>query len=310
MMSESAIQASELRKCFGKTVAVDALDLTVPTGAVFGLLGPNGAGKTTFIRMVMGHLHRTAGDLKTLDTEPCKAGEAIRRRIAYVSENMNLPGHMTPEKAAAFCASIYAQWDHALADKLLGDADLRKKGPFKTLSKGQKRKICILLAICQNADLLVMDEPAAGLDVVSRREFLDQILDVACQPGRTVLISSHLLSDLERIVDRLAIVHQGRALITGDLEDLKAGIRKLHLPAALSRDQLEAVFELARFDHPGPNETLATVTNFTPERMSRLAARHIETQDADIVALNLEDIFVELVGRQPAHTHINQESVQ
>lgn len=309
-MSESAIQARELRKCFDRTVAVDGLDLTVPTGAVFGLLGVNGAGKTTFIRMVMGHLHRTAGDLTVLGTEPPGFSETTRQRIAYVSENMNLPGHMTPEKAVAFCDSIYAQWDNALADKLLDDFDLRKKGPFKTLSKGQKRKICILLAICQNADLLVMDEPAAGLDVVSRREFLDQILDVACKPGRTVLISSHLLSDLERVVDRLAIIHQGRVRITGNLEDLKAGIRKIHLPAALSREQIQEVFDLARLEHPVPGETLVTVTNFTQERMSQFTTQHRETQDADIIALNLEDIFVELVGRPSEQTNLCQETLQ
>ncbi|MCP4455373.1 MAG: ABC transporter ATP-binding protein, partial [Planctomycetes bacterium] len=229
-------------------------------------------------------------------------------RIAYVSENMNLPGHMTPEKAVAFNASVYAQWDGALANRLFDDFDLRGKGPFKTLSKGQKRKICILLAICQNADLLVMDEPAAGLDVVSRREFLDQMLEIACRPGRTILISSHLLSDLERVVDRLAIIHQGRNLVTGHLEDLKAGVKKIHLRTALSETQLQETFELARFEHPAPKETLATVTNFSEDRMAKLKARHAQAHDAHVMALNLEDIFVELVGPGATRETTIQES--
>jgi ABC-2 type transport system ATP-binding protein len=307
-MSKIAIQANQLVKQFASTVAVDHLDLTIPTGALFGLLGINGAGKTTFMRMVMGHLHATDGELSVLNTRPTGFSEADRARIAYVSENMNLPGHMTPEKAVTFNASIYSQWDGALADKLLDDFDLRAKGPFKTLSKGQKRKICILLAICQNADLLVMDEPAAGLDVVSRREFLDQMLEIACKPGRTILISSHLLSDLERVVDSLAIIHQGRNLVTGNLEDLKAGVRKIHLPTALSEVQLQEMFDLARFEHPTPDETLATVTNFTEDRMAQLKAHHAQAHDAHVIALNLEDIFVELVGPSSTQEKTSQES--
>ncbi len=154
-----------------------------------------------------------------------------------------------------------------------------------------------------------MDEPAAGLDVVSRREFLDQILEIACKPGRTILISSHLLSDLERVVDRLAIIHRGRTLVTDNLEDLKAGVRKIHWPTALSESQLGETFELARFEHPTPDETLATVTNFSQDKMSQLVARHAEARDANIFALNLEDMFVELVGQKSMQANTKQESL-
>jgi ABC-2 type transport system ATP-binding protein len=307
-MSEIAIQAEKLCKRFTDAVAVDQLDLTVPTGSIFGLLGSNGAGKTSLIRMAMGHLHPTAGELMVLGTEPRSTSEAVRQRIAYVSENMSLPGHMTPEMAIAFNASVYPQWDAPLADTLLQDFGLKGVGPFNALSKGQKRKICILLAICQNADLLIMDEPAAGLDVLARRDFLDQVLDIACKPGRTVFISSHLLSDLERVVDRLAIIHQGHALLTGSLEDLKAGVRKIHLRMALSEDQVRDSFELVRIEHPGPTETLITVSDFSEDKMSHLRACHAQAQDANVIALNLEDIFVELVGRCPAQEKIIQES--
>ncbi len=307
-MSDTAIQARQLTKCFAGKQAIDGLDLAIPTDSVFGLLGVNGAGKTTLIRMIMGHLHPTAGELTVLGTDPRAHPEALRRRIAYVSENMELPGHMTPERAVAFNASAYAQWDASLADTLLRDFSLGGAGPFKSLSKGQKRKLCILLAICQNADLLVMDEPAAGLDVVARREFLDQVLDIACQPGRTVLLSSHLLSDLERVVDRLAIIQQGRMLLTGGLEDLKAGVRKIHLHTDLSEETLRETFDLLRFEQPEPTETVVVVTDFTEEKMARLATQYTQVQDAHVVSLNLEDIFVELVGRRPGPENAIQES--
>lgn len=307
-MSETAIQAQKLCKHYGDTRAIDQLDLAVPTGSIFGLLGINGAGKTTFIRMAMGHLHPTAGDLCVLDAEPRSANEALRQRIAYVSENMSLPGHMTPEKAIAFNAAIYPEWDASLAERLLQDFGLKGAGPFRALSKGQQRKICILLAICQNADLLIMDEPAAGLDVLARRDFLDQVLEIACKPGRTVLMSSHLLSDLERVVDRLAIIHQGRPLLAGSLEDLKAGVRKLHLGVALSEEQLCEVFNPVHIEHPSPAETLVTVTDFTEDKLSQFVVRHPQAQDAHTIALNLEDIFVELVGPSSAPEKAMQES--
>jgi ABC-2 type transport system ATP-binding protein len=144
--------------------------------------------------------------------------------------------------------------------------------------------------------------------VVSRREFLDQMLEIACKPGRTILISSHLLSDLERVVDSLAIIHQGRNLVTGNLEDLKAGVKKIHLPTALSETQLQETFDLARFEHPTPDETLATVTNFTQDRMVQLKSRHAQAHDAQVIALNLEDIFVELVGPGATRETTIQES--
>ena len=153
-----------------------------------------------------------------------------------------------------------------------------------------------------------MDEPAAGLDLVARRNFLNQVLEIACKPGRTVFISSHMLSDLERVVDRLTIIHQGRALLTGDLENLKAGVRKIYLPSALSEKKFRENFEIVRFEHPTPTETLVTITDFTEEKMSRFTASYPPAKDARIMALNLEDIFVELVGHHPAQANINQES--
>lgn len=156
-MSHAAIETRALVKNFGNKAAVDNLDLTVPTGSVFGFLGANGAGKTTTIRMLMGHLHPTSGEAITLGADPWSHDEPTRRRVAYVSENMALPGWMTPERAIRFCAAQYPDWDGALAETLLGDLELRDAGPFRALSKGQKRRLCILLALAQNADLLVMD---------------------------------------------------------------------------------------------------------------------------------------------------------
>lgn len=306
-MSESAIQTNQLSKRFGGNEVLKPLDLSVPTGSIFGLVGMNGAGKTTLIRMIMGHLHPSGGNLTVLGQGPWHCPESVRSRIAYVSENMNLPRYMTPEKTVALGAKMYPQWDMSLAERLLNDFDLRSKGAFKILSKGQKRKVCILLAICQNADLLVMDEPASGLDVVTRREFLDQVLEVACRPGRTILLSSHLLSDLERVIDRLAMIHQGHLVMNGDLESLQSSIRKIHFSAKVTEEELQDLFDVVRVEHSQSGETLVTVNNFTQEKMDRLVARSPQTQNADVMALNLEDIFVELAGSQSTVNPMHQE---
>jgi len=292
-MSENVIETRGLSKIFGRTMAVDALDLAVPKGSVFGFLGVNGAGKTTAVRMIMGHLHPTRGEVLTLSVEPWKHSENDRRRIAYVSENMNLPSWMNSEQAVRFNASFYPRWDAALANRLLSEFELRGAGRYPLLSKGQKRRLCLLLAMCQKADLLVLDEPTAGLDVVARHQFLEHILESVCDEGRTVFISSHLLSDLERVVDRVAIIRHGRLGLEGELDALKENVRKLHFPVVVSRESLAEQFEVIRYD-AGENETIATVLDFDEASFRSLCGMYKCGETARVYGFNLEDLFVEL----------------
>jgi len=297
-MSDIAIQMQKVTKAFGSNKAVDSANLIVPTGSVFGFLGPNGAGKTTAIRMIMGHLHATEGAVKTLGTDPWQHDETTKRRVAYVSENMALPGWMRPEAAVEFGESLYPNWDGALAKSLLDEFALRGKGQFSTLSKGQKRALCIVLALCQTADLMVIDEPAAGLDTVARRNLLDRILDVACEDGRTVFLSSHILSDLERVVDRVAILCEGRLILEGELDALKQSTRKLQLPCAVAADVIGNAFEVLRHESEA-GETEAVVRGFDEECYRRLCAELGCPDGARHHGLNLEDLFVEVAR---AHT--------
>ena len=216
-MSENVIQTKNLTKVFEHEKAVDSLNLSVPQGSVFGFLGVNGAGKTTTVRMIVAHLHPTEGEAILLGKNPWKHSEADRCRVAYVSDNMHLPGWMTPEDAMRLNASLYPKWDSTLAKHLLTELDLHRTKKYQSLSRGEKRRLCLLLAICQNADVLILDEPASGLDVVARHKFLDLILEQVYDGTRTVFLSSHLLSDLERIIDRLAILHHGRVHLSGRL---------------------------------------------------------------------------------------------
>ena len=307
-MSENVIETRGLTKVFGEDVVVDSLDLAVPKGSVFGFLGVNGAGKTTTVRMIMGHLHPTGGEVRTLGVDPWRHSEADRRRVAYVSDHMNLPGWMKPEYAVRFNASFYPQWDAKLAERLLDEFELRGVGRYRSLSTGQKRRLCLLLAICQNADVLILDEPAAGLDVAVRHKFLDLILEQVYDGERTVFLSSHLLSDLERAVDRIALLDYGRLRLSGELDFLKASVRKIYLPAAIPDESLAQHFETIRYE-ASEKETVAIVRDFDEERLRTLCEAYRCGEGTRVYGFNLEDLFVELVGaKQPSPTITEHES--
>jgi len=293
-MSESVIELRGLTKRFGRHTAVDGLDMEVQAGTVMGLLGLNGAGKTTTIRMLTGHLHPSEGEARVFGEDPRRHCEALRQKVGYVSENMDLPGWMTPEKAVRFNASLYPRWNHRLAEALLDEFALRGKGRYGQLSKGQKRKVCILVALCQDARLLIMDEPTSGLDVAARRDFLQRVLEIACDKGTTVILSSHLLTDIERVSDRIALIHEGKVIKDGHIEDLKAGVRRLQFAAAVDKGQLSEVFKVLRFE-ADTRQTTATVADFDSGRLNAWCEKADCTGKVQVLGLNLEDIFVEMV---------------
>ncbi|MCL2623336.1 MAG: ABC transporter ATP-binding protein, partial [Planctomycetaceae bacterium] len=211
----NAIELNNVTRSFGfgadRTVAVDGLSFAVPQGSVFGLLGANGAGKTTAIRMMVSHLLPdsvpgccpNSGEVRVLGENPARQSESLRQRVAYISENMQLPHWMTLADAATFCRKQYPNWDDKLVGRLEQRFRLEGKKQYADYSKGQRRALCIILAFAQNAEVLILDEPASGLDTLARHDFLEEILAVACEENRTVLFSSHILGDIERIVDRV-----------------------------------------------------------------------------------------------------------
>lgn len=303
-MPPPAIEVQRLTKIFEQRPVVDELSFAVPTGSVCGLVGSNGAGKTTTVRMLLGHLHPTAGAVRTFGGDPRRHAEQVLRRIAYVSETMAIPWWMTPEKAIRMNAALFPDWDGALAERLLDEFGLRRQGRFGALSQGQKRKTLILLALCQSAELLIFDEPTTGLDVESRRAFLDCLLDVAAAGNRTVLLSSHILSDLERVVDRMVILRNGRLLLEGNLEELKAGVRKLQIAACVPLGVLEEHFRVHSCEYPTEGETLATVLDFSESSFERFVSSLPSEARLSVQThgFNLEDLYLELATHRRARS--------
>jgi ABC-2 type transport system ATP-binding protein len=244
--------------------------------------------------MLMGHLHPTSGDASTLGGNPWRHRPETLRRIGYVSQVTGLPGWMTAAQAIAMNQQLFPKWDRKLAEELLDEFGLRGTGPFRKLSIGQQRKLMILLALAQTPDLLILDEPATALDVEARNTFLQRILDIACAEGRTVLLSSHMLSDLERMVDRIILIRDGKLVIEGPLDGIKSGVRQLQILADVPEPVLREHFDVVSLSQPALHETLATVSNFSDERASRFISTLKNPELMRVHSLNLEQLYLEL----------------
>jgi ABC-2 type transport system ATP-binding protein len=235
-----AIGIERLTKRFGNQTAVDGLSLTVPHGSIFSLIGENGAGKTTTIQMLLGLLQPDAGRLDVLGLDPTRKGLDVRRRVGYVPEVPVLYDWMNVSEIGWFAAGFHLDSEASTStyqfryNELIRGFELPLRKKIKTLSKGMRAKVSLSLALASDPGLLILDEPTSGLDVLVRRDFLESMVDLA-GAGRTVLLSSHQIGEVERVASHIAILHRGKLLLAEPLDDLKARTFLLSLTFA-SRD--------------------------------------------------------------------------
>jgi ABC-2 type transport system ATP-binding protein len=218
------IQFQEVSKRYGRQTALDDLTLDVPPGVVFALLGENGAGKTTAIKTLLGLTIPEAGQARVLGLDSRTSGEEIRRRVGYVPERPTLYDWMTVSEIGWFAAGFYGGDYLTHYGELTRQFGLPSGRKLKSLSKGMRSKVALSLAMAHQPELLVLDEPTSGLDTLVRREFLASMVDLAAT-GRTVLLSSHQISEVERVADYVAILHAGRLVLVERLDDLKEQVR-------------------------------------------------------------------------------------
>ncbi len=216
-----------LRKAFGRTMALDGLNLEVREGEIYGFLGRNGAGKTTTIRALMGILQPDAGEVVLLGRAMARVDTETKRHIGYVSQEPHFYPWMTGAQLGRFVGGFYPTWDHAEFRRLMGALQLPLDRRFSHLSGGMQMKLALALALAHRPALLILDEPTAGLDPVARREFLDILAGQARQRGRTTLFSSHLIEEVDRVADRIGIIEAGRMRYEGSLAELKATVRRV-----------------------------------------------------------------------------------
>ena len=213
---------------YSRKVALDNVSLTVQPGTVFGLVGENGAGKTTLIKHILGLLAPQSGRVRVLGMDPVALPEKVLARLGYLSEDRDLPQWVTIGELMKYSSAFYPDWDQAYAEELrlrLGLDDLQAK--VKHLSRGERAKAGLLVALAYRPELLVLDEPSAGLDAAVRRHILGAIIRTVAEEGRTVLFSSHLLDEVERVSDHVAMLVNGRILFAGALDEIRASHRLL-----------------------------------------------------------------------------------
>ena len=250
----NAIEVSGLHKSFGKTVALDGLDLSVATGEVHGFLGPNGAGKTTTIRVLLGLLRADGGIARLLGGDPWRDAVALHRRLAYVPGDVTLWPTLTGGEVIDLLGRLRGGLQAKRRDELLERFDLDPTKKARAYSKGNRQKVALVAALASEAELLLLDEPTAGLDPLMEAVFR-QSADEERSRGRTILLSSHILSEVEALCDRVTIIRAGRAVETGSLTELRHLTRTsiaaelASLPQGL--DQLAGVHDLVV--DPGPD---------------------------------------------------------
>jgi ABC-2 type transport system ATP-binding protein len=220
------IEVEQVTKRFGSLAAVDDATFTVPPGCVFALLGENGAGKTTLVRMMLGLLAPDAGKLKMLGLGSERHGEQIRRRVGYVPERPTLYEWMTVGEIGWFTAGFYADGFEQHFRNSIEKFRVPLDRKISQLSKGMRAKVVLSLAMAHQPELLILDEPTSGLDTLVRREFLESMVELAAD-GRTILLSSHLIGEVERVADIVAIIREGRLLLVERLDALKRTTREV-----------------------------------------------------------------------------------
>jgi ABC-2 type transport system ATP-binding protein len=290
-MTDTPILVDNISRSFDGQPVVNNLSFSVKPGSIYGFLGRNGSGKTTTIRMLAGLIKPAAGEVRIMGNDPFTIGTVERQWLGYMSEMAAIPSCTTVRSVLKLGRSLYPTWDSVLADTLLTKHNLPAKKRFKALSQGNQRLLSFIMAIAPRPKVLLLDEPAANLDVVARREILDDILELIRDCGCTVLFSTHVLSDVERVADEIGILAKGSLRVSESLDSLKDSIRQVRfygfkngtpngdIPESLSAVRGKGELTL----------TLRTNSRTTPEMLAQRWSCQHESR-----TLNLEDIFVEL----------------
>ena len=299
-MTQIAIEASQLSKTFpGGEVAVSGFDLKVPAGTVYGLIGRNGAGKTTAIRILLGLLRPNTGRARVLGADMWEAPWQDRARVAYVPQLQQLHAWMTPGELCYYLSHFYERWDADYARRLARRFDLAWDRQVGLMSGGEQRKVSVLLALAARPEVLILDEPAAGLDPVARRELIDELIDILSRDGGcTVLLSTHIISDLERIAEKIGIMDRGRITADERLDELQRTCRRVQVIFdGGAPPEGFAVPGAVRSRADGPVVT-AVVRLLSETQLD--AVRAIPGARVNVFPLGLEDIFIELLGPRAA----------
>ena len=293
----AAIEVRDLVRRYGRTDAVDGLDLSVRPGRCYGLFGRNGAGKTTTIKCLLNLLRPTSGAVAVFGMDPRVNEVAVKSRVSYVPDRVAFYPWMTVRDTLEYFAAFRARWNNAAERALLDRFDLDPGRKTSHLSKGQATQLALVTAICADPDLLILDEPTSGLDPIVRREFIETVIG-AYQDGapsaRTVFVSTHLISEFEGLIDEFTIIDRGKAVLAMEADAARERYQRIRARFASEPGPLDlpGVLALTRTGREAEIVTMGTAD----ELVARLRAHDLEAIDRE--ALTLEEIFVSTVGRR------------
>lgn len=288
-----AIQLRGLRKEYARGDGVHGLDLSIPQGCSFGLLGPNGAGKSTTIKMLMGLITPTAGDALILGTSVREDPERLRMRVGYVPERHHVYPWMSVGEVIWFTRAFYPTWDETLTLQLLKNYGLSTGKKVKELSHGMLTKLALILALAHDPDVLLLDEPTTGLDPLIREEFLDGIKHLLRKRPRTLLFSSHILSDIEKVAETIGIINEGKLLICAERKDLLRKTRRLHVSLKEGHRQTAPPGGTV-FEEFSDGCWRLTVHGFSEDTLGRLEQQN-DVAQVNVHEIGLEDIFKDFI---------------
>jgi ABC-2 type transport system ATP-binding protein len=270
----------------------------VGQGEVVGLLGRNGAGKTTLIRQAIGLLRPQGGSVRAFGLSPTDRPVEVKKRIGYVAEDQVLPATSTVKELIEFHRFLFPEWDMGLERQLRDRFSMPSQARINTLSKGQARQVALLCAVCHRPELLLLDEPAGGLDPAARREFLETAIQLLNREGSAILFSSHQMSDVERIGARVVLIERGKVCLDRDLARIREDFCVAMVPRSALRDA--AVLERA----PGCLRVRSSFDSWhavfekPPEEVGVELSELLGVDGVHCVRMPLEDLFVEMVGGQ------------
>lgn len=288
---DNVITVSSLTKSFKNKTILNDVSFSIRRGSVVGLLGANGAGKTTLLQTVLGFLNPDNGSCKIFEDVSPSLTAKTKHNIGYVTQEPELINWMKVGQMIDYIASFYEHWNQDLVESLLNEWSIDKKQLVERLSLGQKQKLSIVLALGHEPELLILDEPVASLDPVSRRSFIKKLIDMNLDQQRTIIFSTHITSDLERVAAEVMILKNGNLYYHGDIDELKEKVVKLHIHAKQSLPTSLKI-DGSIYQKISNNQATVLVEDLSKVEVDKLARE----LDADIrsESLNLEDIFVEL----------------
>jgi len=293
-MERTVVDVIDLSRSFGGKTALDGISFRATAGQVYGLVGSNGAGKTTLLKHLLGLWRATTGSVRVFGLDPVRDPVGVLSRVGYLSEERDLPEWMRVDELMSYTQAYHPTWDASYARELLETFALDPSKKVKELSKGMRAQAGLIAAVAHRPELLILDEPSSGLDAVVRRDILDAVVRAVADDGRTVIFSSHLLDEVERMSDHVTMIQNGRVSLSGALDDVRRGYQRSRVHFVDPLDSPPVLDTALVMEGGGRAWSVVHSGSLEQFRRSVLArgGEIVESRDA-----TLEEIFLDRSGR-------------